>query len=376
MTIQRRTRRGKCHLVIEISYRDNLGAKQRYRKDAQVQTMGAAKAEEQRLFKNIALYGSTDAPGAAPVTLLSPPTLAFPDLSERYAEGDMRQLKGTTQVTYREVIDNLLLPRLGHLRADEVDRAAMVKLDVELRDAGLSTARRNKAVCVLRSIFGMAVADGLLEQAPTYPTLPKPKKNAIVVPSREELRNIREVASEAVRLPIAVGAFAGLRTGEIRGLRWPDVDLTRRTITVRRSVSRGFEESPKSGHERVVPINDVLFELLLKVQKARTSPWQEVCLTVKKQPWGEFGLNQAFKRACRKLGLSGYTFHCTRHYFVTELFRAGVGAITIKTLAGHADLATTQRYAHFCDADGYDAVARLVATARQQPDLLSTSVNK
>jgi integrase len=167
-------------------------------------------------------------------------------------------------------------------------------------------------------------------------------------------------------LPIALAVFTGLRTGEIRGLRWPDVNLARGTLIVRRSVSRGVEDTPKSGHERTVPLNVMLIPLLEEAFRNRTDARDEVCLTKDDEPWGEFGLNQAFKRAAMKSGISGYTFHCCRHFFITELFRQGVGAREIQRLAGHASLSTTQKYAHFEEGDSQRAIERLVVTGWQQ----------
>ena len=80
------------------------------------------------------------------------------------------------------------------------------------------------------------------------------------------------------------------------------------------------------------------------------SPWAPVTRTREGKPWGENGLNQAFKRAMERAERKGWSFPDLRHFFVTELFRNRAPAIAVQQLAGHADLTTTQRYADF-DAD-------------------------
>jgi site-specific recombinase XerD len=77
--------------------------------------------------------------------------------------------------------------------------------------------------------------------------------------------------------------------------------------------------------------------------KARTAL---VAPTTAGTPWGQTGLRCMFKRTAKRAGIVGSTMHHMRHGFVTALLDEGVGAHVVKELAGHADLATTERYAH------------------------------
>ena len=84
-----------------------------------------------------------------------------------------------------------------------------------------------------------------------------------------------------------------------------------------------------------------------------------MALTALRKPWGESGLNQAFQRAQERAKRTGWSFHDLRHFFVTELFRNGARAAAIQQLAGHADLATTQRYADLDANDLRSAIERI-----------------
>jgi integrase len=92
---------------------------------------------------------------------------------------------------------------------------------------------------------------------------------------------------------------------------------------------------------------------------SKLGPWAPVALTGTGKPWGEYGLNQAFRRVQRRVKRSGWTFHSLRHFFVTELFRRGANAAAIQRLAGHADLATTQLYADVDASDLRAAIQRM-----------------
>ncbi len=173
---------------------------------------------------------------------------------------------------------------------------------------------------------------------------------------RADLDAILAVASPNARLAFALAAYAGLRAGEVRGLRWPDVDLKAGTLTIRRTITRREEATPKSGHHAVLPIVGPLRALLEATQSTRKSPWDSVAMTAKGKPWGESGLNQTFQRARDRAGLDTWSFHDLRHFFVSELFRRGAPAHVVQALARHSDLKTTQRYA---DLDANDLRAAI-----------------
>jgi integrase len=176
---------------------------------------------------------------------------------------------------------------------------------------------------------------------------------------RADLEAILAATNDAGRLAYEIAAFSGLRASEIRGLRWSDINLAVGTITVRRGITLGIETTPKSHHQRVIPIGPRLRAVLAASEAKKKGPWAPVAITELGKPWGENGLNQAFKRSLTRAKLEGWSFHDLRHFFVTELFRSGAGAAAIQQLAGHADLATTQRYADLDANDLRSAISRL-----------------
>ncbi len=176
----------------------------------------------------------------------------------------------------------------------------------------------------------------------------------------EEVGKIFEhAANREARLAFAFAAYAGLRAGEVRRLRWTDVDLEEATITIRRAICRGEEAPPKSGHQRVIPIAATLMTLLKRAEQQPHSPWGPVAPSSRGGVWAEFGLRSAFREAAAKASISGWSFHSLRHFFVSELFRQGASAPTVQALAGHCHLSVTQRYAHTHEADLKAAIARL-----------------
>jgi integrase len=350
MTVRKRTaRNGESRLFIEIRYRALDGRRVRFRRDAQVQTKAAAQAEERRLLAELVTTGSLAAPPDE--SLAEIPSASFQDAVRHYRSRKMATLKPSTRATYEHRLTDVLLPRFGHAALADLEADDLAKLDAELAQQGLSPSSRRNLHIVFRSVLQEAVQGGLLAALPKLPRLPRVGRKVVRPLHRADIDRLLRAASPKASLGCALAAFAGLRAGEVRGLRWTDVDLKGLTLTVRRAITRGEETSPKSGDQRVIPIAAPLLALLREASSGRASPWAPVALTSAGKPWGESGLNQAFKRVQDRVGLTGRCFHDLRHFFVTELFRRGASAPAVQRLAGHADLATTQRYADMVASD-------------------------
>jgi integrase len=194
---------------------------------------------------------------------------------------------------------------------------------------------------------------------PKMPPLLSVKRKAMVPIRREHVDAILAVVAPNPQLAFALGAFAGLRSGEIRALRWSDVDLVAGTVTIRSSISRGVECSPKSGHQDVLPLTPFLQSLLKAAQAKSESTWVNVSLQSRDKPWSESGLYKAFQKARDAAGFDDWTLHDLRHFFVSELFRRHVPAPFAQALARHSALTTTQRYADVDANDLREAVSHL-----------------
>ena len=137
----------------------------------------------------------------------------------------------------------------------------------------------------------------------------------------------------------------GLRRGELLALRWTNVDMKGRQITIEGSTA-------KAGQTRHIPLNAEALDVLKK--------WKE------QAPAGErlFPIDTSFKTAWAKLleraHITGFRWHDLRHHFASRLVQAGVALNTVRELLGHGSMAMTLRYAHLAPDQKREAVARLV----------------
>jgi len=156
--------------------------------------------------------------------------------------------------------------------------------------------------------------------------------------------------------PIVILALnTGLRRGELFKLQRRDLDLTHRLLTVR-------GEDAKSGHTRIIPLNseahDAVHDWLHERENGDNtyvfpSPRTGIKLVTIKTAWQEL---------MKLAKLQGFRFHDLRHTFASNLAMKGADLYSIKELLGHADVTTTQRYAHLAPEHRSKIVELLVAT--------------
>lgn len=143
----------------------------------------------------------------------------------------------------------------------------------------------------------------------------------------------------------------GLRRGELLGLEWRDVDLTRAILTVR-------GEGAKSGRTRHVPLNDEALRVL-KAWRPDRPDSQALVFPGSEVQKPLTSLKTAWNAVVKAAKVKRFRFHDTRHHFASRLVQAGVDLNTVRELLGHSDFALTLRYAHLAAQNKVAAVAKL-----------------
>ena len=144
-----------------------------------------------------------------------------------------------------------------------------------------------------------------------------------------------------------VAAFTGLRMGELRALRWSDVDLSSSLLTVSRAMSGSKEESTKSRRFRPVPLADQAAAELKRLSQRRhfTEPNDLVFCRADGEPLDRTAVRKRFIGAQEKAGVKVRRFHDLRHTFGSLAIRK-FDVVAVKEMMGHSKLTTTERYLH------------------------------
>ena len=153
----------------------------------------------------------------------------------------------------------------------------------------------------------------------------------------------------------------GLRTGELVGLKWSDVDWEKRTVTINRSMEyrhstkewRVGEPKSKSGY-RTIPMTDEAIEILKLQRKKNKSiavvpiEWSEyIFLCRKGTPVKNSIYDTMLFKLCDKAGIPKFSMHVLRHTFATRCIEAGMKPKTLQTILGHSNIGITMNlYVH------------------------------
>ncbi len=155
---------------------------------------------------------------------------------------------------------------------------------------------------------------------------------------------------QVVRCAAILAFNTTMRSGELKRLRWRDVDLTRRSITVRRSKTEAGRRS--------IPLNARATEAILG-QHHRASLFGNVDPGHYVFPACQFGKidatrpqrswRSAWQSLTREAGLHGFRFHDLRHHAITESSESSESQVpdaVIMAIAGHVDRKMLEHYSH------------------------------
>ena len=176
--------------------------------------------------------------------------------------------------------------------------------------------------------------------------LPKRQKTAPAFINSDQLKDIsNQIEEDVVRNAVVVGYYTGMRLNEIVNIKWKNINLITRIITV------GDEEFITKGREqRFIPISDEALKTLFEQRGKRNAiPIGESFVFCKKNGENFTGdhFSRRFKSACKKAGIDkAIHFHSLRHSFASNLVQQGVSLYKVKELLGHASITTTEIYSH------------------------------
>lgn len=291
---------------------------------------------------------------------------------KRYIEP---QRKRTTYAKYEMHVRLYLVPQLGTRRLESLTTAHVRRmLAAVTQQASAATAKESHRV--LRTALTAACREELISRnvAQLVPA-PRVEPRELRPWTLDETLTFLEAARSDPLYPAFVLAVAlGLRRGEILGLHWQDVDLERRTLTVRRQLQRSTKElyvdTTKNRRARTIPL-PLMCVAPLRWQRLRQAAqresagedWQDgdyVFTTRSGRPVEPRNLYRSFGRITVAAGLPQVRLHDTRHGCASLLFAAGVAPRTVMEILGHSQIAVTMNvYTHVSDESRREAMSHM-----------------
>jgi integrase len=295
-------------------------------------------------------------------------------------------ISDTTYETHYSVIKNCIKDStLGNMQLAKIKKHHIQELYNKIKDKQSMAKRLH---IILKDCLNEAVENKLLKKNPIG-TLKAPKTekpNIRIFTLQEQERFIRALDGCNRRVILLLALQTGLRIGELCGLKWSDLDLYKKTITVNRSLKRVkvvfdaktkgnttqmLERTPKTqSSKRTIPLMDTAVKALTEHKKEWKIIEMKHKLVWKNEDWifstldGGYieprNLVRTFNAVLKKAELDRINFHALRHTFVSRLLEAGENIKTISELIGHTDVSfTLNTYAHILPEQKQSAVDKI-----------------
>ena len=264
-------------------------------------------------------------------------------------------LKPKTLADYEGVVNRHILPHLGGFKLSELRVAHVRTWHTRLRESGVGQRTLKLAHILLQAALEEAELQELIpsnaarKAKPEAPKAPPPRK----LWTPQEVRRFLEVARSDTLFPMWYLALAaGLRRGELAGLRWEDFEPPYLRIRRSRVVVKGrvILSTPKTSRgARSIYLPGDVQEVLEDHRRAQTETL--TALGLDPTPWvftNEVGeplhpdtLTHRFRTLVKNAGLPKARLHDLRHLSASLRLRAGVPAELVSAELGHHSVAFT-----------------------------------
>ncbi|WP_039734923.1 tyrosine-type recombinase/integrase [Desulfotomaculum nigrificans] len=272
----------------------------------------------------------------------------------------------STWKNYYRSIKNHIFPALGHILLKDIKTDDVQRLYNKMAKAGLAPATIRRNHQIIHSCLNQAVKNKLLSWNPADAVkLPKLNDTPVRTMTPEEMAKfISVLENDLWGAAFLTLLGTGISLGELLALRWQDIDLKSKVLTINqalaRTKSRGliFVEPKTDKSKRTIPMPEPVAEALQKhrVQMAQIklaagpkyTDQDLVFCTTYGTPIHPRNFTRKFYTLREKAKVpKDINLHALRHTFATRLLEEGENLKVVQDLLGHADISTTANtYSH------------------------------
>lgn len=271
------------------------------------------------------------------------------DITNDYAVNGRRSAKRLEQ-TLAHLRAAFCLDRMIDITTDRVN-AYVARRKAE----GAANATINRELAALKRMFSLGLQSGKVAGRPHIPML---KENNVRSGffEREDFVALRNALPDYVRPLVTFAYHTGWRSGEIRSLRWSQVDLKEGCV-------RLDPGTTKNDRGRIVYLPQEVLTLLAEMHKARRldCPW-----VFHRGGASIRDFRSAWAGACERARIGARLFHDFRRTAVRNMVRAGVPERVAMAISGHQTRSVFDRYHIVSDADLKEAAGRMDRLAQAE----------
>ena len=281
----------------------------------------------------------------------------------------IRNYKERFEHNIKKCIGNMILSEVKPMHCQNV----LNQMKVDYKSSTIYQTR-----ITLYCMFSDAVENDVINKNPVTKGIKhnigkEPKKvKALTIDEQKRFLEVAEKSSNYNQFAFILQT--GLRTGEMIGLKWSDIDWEKRVIHIQRSMEYRYsvgewrigEPKSKSGY-RDVPLTEEAIAILkrqkekIKEIKVINMRFKEfVFLCRKGEPTKNSAYDSSLLKLCDKAGIEHFSMHVLRHTMATSCIEGGMRPKTLQVILGHANVGITMNlYVHVTEDEKFKEVERI-----------------
>lgn len=282
-----------------------------------------------------------------------------------WIEVKKKTVRPNTVRNYTERYERNIKGVIGKMLLTDVKPLHCQKIFLNMADEGYRTTTIYQARIALYNMLEFAKENDVIRYNPCKKSVksdmgkPSVPKEALTIDTQRKFLEYAKGQSYENQYRFILQT--GLRTGELVGLKWSDIDFNAKTLTIERTMEYRYkvgewrvgEPKSKSGY-RTIPLTEEAIRILKdqkeKNKKIKVIPieWNAfVFLCRKGTPVKNSTYDTALFKICDKAEIARFSMHILRHTFATRCIEAGMKPKTLQILLGHSNIGITMNlYVH------------------------------
>ena len=268
-------------------------------------------------------------------------------------------VRPNTVRNYSERYERNIKGIIGKKLLSEVKPIHCQKIFSDMAEQGYKTTTIYQTRITLYNMLEFAKENDVILSNPCKKSVKsdigKPSEKKVALTIDEQRKFLMAAAGQSYENQYKFMLQTGLRTGELVGLKWDDIDFGKRTVTISRTMEyrykvgewRAGPPKSKSGY-RTIPLTDEAIRIL-KDQKEKNSKikvinieWRDqVFLSRKGEPVKNSTYDTALFKICDKAEIRKFCMHILRHTFATRCIETGMIPKTLQKILGHSNIGIT-----------------------------------
>lgn len=294
----------------------------------------------------------------ARITPVETRSISFLKASEEWMQAHAEVRKAKSSIKSDKVMLRLhILPAIGNMKLHTIRPPHIDQIIRSLKNKGLADGTVDKNLQLIKAVFNFHLKRGVIYYNPMVAIrLLNNKEQPYKYWSRPDAQKFLEhtakkyveASNECIHVIYKLALNSGMRQGELIGLKWSDVNFDKGLIRVCRVYSkheRRIVETTKGRKVRHIPIDDAVFNDLLRIKANRASG--DLVFHLNGYMIDPDNLyHRHFLKDIEAAGVERIRFHDLRHTFASHYMMNGGNRFELQKFLGHSDAKLTERYAH------------------------------